>query len=137
MKRITIISLCLFALTSCTNLINETIYDKVSTEESPTETINFVGNIQANGALPSEVFELVKNDQTRSALPTISSLSLFATATTSDGSLNSTGIFLENSNPICFSISLSTGHTWTITCGLKTSNGAIVFSDSCQVTITN
>lgn len=137
MKRIIIISLCLFALTSCTNLINETIYDKVSTEESPTETINFIGNIQANGALPSKVFELVKNDQTRSALPTISNLSLFATATTSDGSLNSTGIFLEDSNPICFSISLSTGHTWTITCGLKTSNGAIVFSDSCQVTITN
>ncbi len=137
MKRIIIISLCLFALTSCTNLINETIYDKVSTEESPTETINFIGNIQANGALPSTVFELVKNDQTRSALPTISDLSLFATATTSDGSLNSTGIFLEDSNPICFSIALSTGHTWTITCGLKTSNGAIVFSDSCQVTITN
>lgn len=137
MKRIIIISLCLFALTSCTNLINETIYDKVSTEESPTETINFIGNIQANGALPSTVFELVKNDQTRSALPTISDLNLFATATTSDGSLNSTGIFLEDSNPICFSIALSTGHTWTITCGLKTSNGAIVFSDSCQVTITN
>lgn len=137
MKRIIIISLCLFALTSCTNLINETIYDKVSTEESPTETINFIGNIQANGALPSKVFELVKNDQTRSALPTISDLSLFATATTSDGSLNSTGIFLEDSNPICFSIALSTGHTWTITCGLKTSNGDIVFSDSYEVTITN
>ncbi len=137
MKRIIIISLCLFALTSCTNLINETIYNKASAEESSTETINFIGNIQANGALPSKVFELVKNDQTRSALPTISNLSLFATATTSDGSLNSTGNFLENSNPIRFSISLSTGHTWTITCGLKTSNGAIVFSDSCQVTLTN
>lgn len=137
MKRIIIISLCLFVLTSCTNFINETIYDKVSTEESPTETINFIGNIQANGALPSTVFELVKNDQTRSALPTISNLSLFATATTSDGSLNRTGNFLESSHNIRFSISLSTGHTWTITCGLKTSNGAIVFSDSCQVTITN
>ena len=124
-------------LTSCTNYINETIYDKVLTEESPTETINFIGNIQANGALPSTIFELVKNDQTRSALPTISNLSLFATATTSDGSLNRTGIFLESSHNIRFSISLSTGHTWTITCGLKTSNGAIVFSDSCQVTITN
>lgn len=124
-------------LTSCTNFINETIYDKVSTEESPTETINFIGNIQANGALPSTIFELVKNDQTRSALPTISNLSLFATATTSDGSLNKTGNFLESSHNIRFSISLSTGHTWTITCGLKTSNGAIVFSDSCQVTITN
>lgn len=124
-------------LTSCTNFINETIYDKVSTEESPTETINFIGNIQANGALPSTIFELVKNDQTRSALPTISNLSLFATATTSDGSLNRTGNFLESSHNIRFSISLSTGHTWTITCGLKTSNGAIVFSDSCQVTITN
>lgn len=124
-------------LTSCTNYINETIYDKDSTEESPTETINFIGNIQANGALPSTIFELVKNDQTRSALPTISNLSLFATATTSDGSLNRTGIFLESSHNIRFSISLSTGHTWTITCGLKTSNGAIVFSDSCQVTITN
>lgn len=124
-------------LTSCTNYINETIYDKVSTEESPTETINFIGNIQANGALPSTIFELVKNDQTRSALPTISNLSLFATATTSDGSLNRTGNFLESSHNIRFSISLSTGHTWTITCGLKTSNGAIVFSDSCQVTITN
>ena len=137
MKRIIIISLCLFVLTSCTNYINETIYDKVLTEESPTETINFIGNIQANGALPSTIFELVKNDQTRSALPTISNLSLFATATTSDGSLNRTGIFLESSHNIRFSISLSTGHTWTITCGLKTSNGAIVFSDSCQVTITN
>ena len=137
MKRIIIISLCLFVLTSCTNFINETIYDKVLTEESPTETINFIGNIQANGALPSTIFELVKNDQTRSALPTISNLSLFATATTSDGSLNRTGIFLESSHNIRFSISLSTGHTWTITCGLKTSNGAIVFSDSCQVTITN
>lgn len=137
MKRIIIISLCLFVLTSCTNFINETIYDKVSTEESPTETINFIGNIQANGALPSTIFELVKNDQTRSALPTISNLSLFATATTSDGSLNKTGNFLESSHNIRFSISLSTGHTWTITCGLKTSNGAIVFSDSCQVTITN
>ena len=137
MKRIIIISLCLFVLTSCTNFINETIYDKVSTEESPTETINFIGNIQANGALPSTIFELVKNDQTRSALPTISNLSLFATATTSDGSLNRTGNFLESSHNIRFSISLSTGHTWTITCGLKTSNGAIVFSDSCQVTITN
>lgn len=137
MKRIIIISLCLFVLTSCTNYINETIYDKDSTEESPTETINFIGNIQANGALPSTIFELVKNDQTRSALPTISNLSLFATATTSDGSLNRTGIFLESSHNIRFSISLSTGHTWTITCGLKTSNGAIVFSDSCQVTITN
>lgn len=124
-------------LTSCTNYINETIYDKVSTEESPTETINFIGNIQANGALPSTIFELAKNDQTRSALPTISNLSLFATATTSDGSLNRTGNFLESSHNIRFSISLSTGHTWTITCGLKTSNGAIVFSDSCQVTITN
>ena len=124
-------------LTSCTNYINETIYDKDSTEESPTETINFIGNIQANGALPSTIFELVKNDQTRSALPTISNLSLFATATTSDGSLNRTGNFLESSHNIRFSISLSTGHTWTITCGLKTSNGAIVFSDSCQVTITN
>ena len=124
-------------LTSCTNFINETIYDKDSTEESPTETINFIGNIQANGALPSTIFELVKNDQTRSALPTISNLSLFATATTSDGSLNRTGNFLESSHNIRFSISLSTGHTWTITCGLKTSNGAIVFSDSCQVTITN
>ena len=124
-------------LTSCTNFINETIYDKVSTEESPTETINFIGNIQANGALPSTIFELVRNDQTRSALPTISNLSLFATATTSDGSLNRTGNFLESSHNIRFSISLSTGHTWTITCGLKTSNGAIVFSDSCQVTITN
>ena len=124
-------------LTSCTNFINETIYDKVSTEESPTETINFIGNIQANGALPSTIFELAKNDQTRSALPTISNLSLFATATTSDGSLNRTGNFLESSHNIRFSISLSTGHTWTITCGLKTSNGAIVFSDSCQVTITN
>ena len=137
MKRIILISLCLFVLTSCTNFINETIYDKVSTEESPTETINFIGNIQANGALPSTIFELVKNDQTRSALPTISNLSLFATATTSDGSLNRTGNFLESSHNIRFSISLSTGHTWTITCGLKTSNGAIVFSDSCQVTITN
>ena len=137
MKRIIIISLCLFVLTSCTNYINETIYDKVSTEESPTETINFIGNIQANGALPSTIFELAKNDQTRSALPTISNLSLFATATTSDGSLNRTGNFLESSHNIRFSISLSTGHTWTITCGLKTSNGAIVFSDSCQVTITN
>ena len=137
MKRIILISLCLFVLTSCTNFINETIYDKVSTEESPTETINFIGNIQVNGALPSKVFELVKNDQTRSALPTISNLSLFATATTSDGSLNRTGNFLESSHNIRFSISLSTGHTWTITCGLKTSNGAIVFSDSCQVTITN
>lgn len=137
MKRIIIISLCLFVLTSCTNYINETIYDKDSTEESPTETINFIGNIQANGALPSTIFELVKNDQTRSALPTISNLSLFATATTSDGSLNRTGNFLESSHNIRFSISLSTGHTWTITCGLKTSNGAIVFSDSCQVTITN
>lgn len=137
MKRIIVISLCLFVLTSCTNFINETIYDKVSTEESPTETINFIGNIQANGALPSTIFELVKNDQTRSALPTISNLSLFATATTSDGSLNRTGNFLESSHNIRFSISLSTGHTWTITCGLKTSNGAIVFSDSCQVTITN
>lgn len=137
MKRIIVISLCLFVLTSCTNFINETIYDKVSTEESPTETINFIGNIQVNGALPSKVFELVKNDQTRSALPTISNLSLFATATTSDGSLNRTGNFLESSHNIRFSISLSTGHTWTITCGLKTSNGAIVFSDSCQVTITN
>ena len=137
MKRIIIISLCLFVLTSCTNYINETIYDKVLTEESPTETINFIGNIQANGALPSTIFELVKNDQTRSALPTISNLSLFATATTSDGSLNRTGNFLESSHNIRFSISLSTGHTWTITCGLKTSNGAIVFSDSCQVTITN
>ena len=137
MKRIIIISLCLFVLTSCTNFINETIYDKVSTEESPTETINFIGNIQANGALPSTIFELAKNDQTRSALPTISNLSLFATATTSDGSLNRTGNFLESSHNIRFSISLSTGHTWTITCGLKTSNGAIVFSDSCQVTITN
>ena len=137
MKRIILISLCLFVLTSCTNFINETIYDKVSTEESPTETINFIGNIQANGALPSTIFELVKNDQTRSALPTISNLSLFATATTSDGSLNKTGNFLESSHNIRFSISLSTGHTWTITCGLKTSNGAIVFSDSCQVTITN
>ena len=137
MKRIIIISLCLFVLTSCTNFINETIYDKVSTEESPTETINFIGNIQANGALPSTIFELVKNDQTRSALPTINNLSLFATATTSDGSLNRTGNFLESSHNIRFSISLSTGHTWTITCGLKTSNGAIVFSDSCQVTITN
>lgn len=124
-------------LTSCTNFINETIYDKVSTEENPTETINFIGNIQANGALPSTIFELAKNDQTRSALPTISNLSLFATATTSDGSLNRTGNFLESSHNIRFSISLSTGHTWTITCGLKTSNGAIVFSDSCQVTITN
>lgn len=124
-------------LTSCTNYINETIYDKDSTEESPTETINFIGNIQANGALPSTIFELAKNDQTRSALPTISNLSLFATATTSDGSLNRTGNFLESSHNIRFSISLSTGHTWTITCGLKTSNGAIVFSDSCQVTITN
>ena len=124
-------------LTSCTNYINETIYDKDSTEESPTETINFIGNIQANGALPSTIFELVKNDQTRSALPTINNLSLFATATTSDGSLNRTGNFLESSHNIRFSISLSTGHTWTITCGLKTSNGAIVFSDSCQVTITN
>lgn len=124
-------------LTSCTNFINETIYDKVSTEESPTETINFIGNIQANGALPSTIFELAKNDQTRSALPTISNLSLFATATTSDGSLNRTGNFLESSHNIRFSISLSTDHTWTITCGLKTSNGAIVFSDSCQVTITN
>lgn len=137
MKRIILISLCLFVLTSCTNFINETIYDKVSTEESPTETINFIGNIQANGALPSTIFELAKNDQTRSALPTISNLSLFATATTSDGSLNRTGNFLESSHNIRFSISLSTGHTWTITCGLKTSNGAIVFSDSCQVTITN
>ena len=137
MKRIILISLCLFVLTSCTNFINETIYDKVSTEESPTETINFIGNIQANGALPSTIFELVKNDQTRSALPTISNLSLFATATTSDGSLNRTGNFLESSHNIRFTISLSTGHTWTITCGLKTSNGAIVFSDSCQVTITN
>ena len=137
MKRIIIISLCLFVLTSCTNYINETIYDKVSTEESPTETINFIGNIQANGALPSTIFELVKNNQSRSALPTISNLSLFATATTSDGSLNRTGNFLESSHNIRFSISLSTGHTWTITCGLKTSNGAIVFSDSCQVTITN
>ena len=137
MKRIILISLCLFVLTSCTNFINETIYDKVSTEESPTQTINFIGNIQANGALPSTIFELVKNDQTRSALPTISNLSLFATATTSDGSLNRTGNFLESSHNIRFSISLSTGHTWTITCGLKTSNGAIVFSDSCQVTITN
>ena len=137
MKRIIVISLCLFVLTSCTNFINETIYDKVSTEESPTETINFIGNIQANGALPSTIFELVRNDQTRSALPTISNLSLFATATTSDGSLNRTGNFLESSHNIRFSISLSTGHTWTITCGLKTSNGAIVFSDSCQVTITN
>lgn len=137
MKRIILISLCLFVLTSCTNFINETIYDKVSTEESPTETINFIGNIQANGALPSTIFELVRNDQTRSALPTISNLSLFATATTSDGSLNRTGNFLESSHNIRFSISLSTGHTWTITCGLKTSNGAIVFSDSCQVTITN
>ena len=137
MKRIIIISLCLFVLTSCTNYINETIYDKDSTEESPTETINFIGNIQANGALPSTIFELVKNDQTRSALPTINNLSLFATATTSDGSLNRTGNFLESSHNIRFSISLSTGHTWTITCGLKTSNGAIVFSDSCQVTITN
>lgn len=124
-------------LTSCTNFINETIYDKDSTEESPTETINFIGNIQTNGALPSTIFELVKNDQSRSALPTISNLSLFATATTSDGSLNRTGNFLESSHTIRFSISLSTGHTWTITCGLKTSNGAIVFSDSCQVTITN
>lgn len=137
MKRIILISLCLFVLTSCTNFINETIYDKVSTEESPTETINFIGNIQANGALPSTIFELAKNDQTRSALPTISNLSLFATATTSDGSLNRTGNFLESSHNIRFSISLSTDHTWTITCGLKTSNGAIVFSDSCQVTITN
>lgn len=137
MKRIIVISLCLFVLTSCTNFINETIYDKVLTEESPTETINFIGNIQANGALPSTIFELAKNDQTRSALPTISNLSLFATATTSDGSLNRTGNFLESSHNIRFSISLSTGHTWTITCGLKTSNGAIVFSDSCQVTITN
>ena len=137
MKRIIIISLCLFVLTSCTNFINETIYDKVSTEESPTETINFIGNIQANGALPSTIFELVKNNQSRSALPTISNLSLFATATTSDGSLNRTGNFLESSHNIRFTISLSTGHTWTITCGLKTSNGAIVFSDSCQVTITN
>ena len=137
MKRIILISLCLFVLTSCTNFINETIYDKVSTEENPTETINFIGNIQANGALPSTIFELAKNDQTRSALPTISNLSLFATATTSDGSLNRTGNFLESSHNIRFSISLSTGHTWTITCGLKTSNGAIVFSDSCQVTITN
>ena len=137
MKRIIIISLCLFVLTSCTNFINETIYDKVSTEESPTETINFIGNIQANGALPSTIFELVKNDQTRSALPTTSNLSLFATAITSDGSLNRTGSFLESSHNIRFTISLSTGHTWTITCGLKTSNGAIVFSDSCQVTITN
>ena len=137
MKRIIVISLCLFVLTSCTNFINETIYDKVSTEESPTETINFIGNIQANGALPSTIFELVKNDQTRSALPTTSNLSLFATAITSDGSLNRTGSFLESSHNIRFTISLSTGHTWTITCGLKTSNGAIVFSDSCQVTITN
>ena len=137
MKRIILISLCLFVLTSCTNFINETIYDKDSTEESPTETINFIGNIQTNGALPSTIFELVKNDQSRSALPTISNLSLFATATTSDGSLNRTGNFLESSHTIRFSISLSTGHTWTITCGLKTSNGAIVFSDSCQVTITN
>lgn len=122
-----------FLFFSCTNFLNENSDSSESSNNLSSSTVAFNGTVYYSGAFPYELLEINDSESAyRSASYKIdSSWTYFATATY--GSDTVSGTFGSGTEARTFEISLATGKTWTITCGIKKGE-TVLLSDTFSVT---
>lgn len=122
-----------FLFFSCTNFLSENSDSSESSNNLSSATVAFRGTVEYSGAVPYELLELNNSESTsRSASYKIDSdWTYFATATSGSDSVS--GTFGSETAARTFEISLATGKTWTITCGMKKGE-TVLLSDTFSVT---
>ncbi len=105
---------------STSGAVSENVADILSSAVAPTSATS------SAGAAGSDSVGLIS-----AAAPTVqNTYTYFAEATYEGLATPVTGSFNNTSNPTEFGIALAAGKTWTITCGIKNTEGDIVLSDS-------
>lgn len=122
-----------FLFFSCTNFLSENSDSSESSNNLSSSTVAFNGTIDYSGAFPYELLEINDSESAyRSASYKIETNWIyFATATS--GSDTVSGTFGSGTEARTFEISLATGKTWTITCGIKKGE-TVLLSDTFSVT---
>lgn len=122
-----------FLFFSCTNFLNDNSDSSESSNNLSSSTVAFNGTVYYSGAFPYELLEINDSESAyRSASYKIDSdWTYFATAIS--GSDTVSGTFGSGTEARTFEISLATGKTWTITCGIKKGE-TVLLSDTFSVT---